>query len=29
VIIRIKNKLIRTFMQLENDAYSVNDYIVK
>jgi len=25
----IKNELIRTFAQLKNDAYSVNDYIVR
>ena len=25
----IKTKLIRIFAQLKNDAYSVNDYIVR
>jgi len=25
----IKNELIRTFAQLKNDAYSINDYIVR
>lgn len=25
----IKNELIRTFVQLKNDAYSVNDYFVR
>lgn len=25
----IKNELIRTFTQLKNDAYSVNDYFVR
>lgn len=24
----IKNELIRTFAQLKNDAYSVNDYLL-
>lgn len=25
----IKNELIRTFAQLKNDAYSVNDYFIR
>lgn len=29
VYVCIKNELIRTFAQLKNDAYSINDYIVR
>ena len=27
--VSIKNELIRTFAQLKNDVYSVNDYFVR